>query len=128
VTDSGTDFPRECARGGQCRAANRWHRVCDTEGEMHRAAGWAEGYGSGFMAGYLAALTPDDRDRAGYAHARYEGRMAELEAVAAKHRSEPPPYWPDVMKGGWPAPPPVPDPDDVWPERDGWPTPPPDLR
>lgn len=86
----------------------------------------------GVAYGSTMAMTPGQKDLAGYREAKVQARLEAGEAAVARIRDRHADrrYWPIDMPGGWPLPPGVPsdDPTDWWHEVDGWPCPPPELR
>lgn len=99
-----------------------------------RISGWAfnAGVEKGIVLGMLMALTPDEKNRGVFRQNEIAARLCEYarnaeQLIAVRKYGS---YWPAVMPGGWPLPPPIPSDDEstYWPEVDGWPCPPPALR
>jgi len=101
----------------------------------------------GIAYGATVAMTPDEKAKIWYHEAMVQARRAEYTGWVRDRT--PARFWPEVMPGGWPLPPPQPsdDPADWWPEDGGspiaagrdddgnpivvtltWPVPPPGMR
>lgn len=109
----------------RCRRDGALRLLADLEVEAAEARGFAAGY----LEGFVAALTSDERLKLGLpVSPQYERRLAEMRVVADQTRPwrRRSPGWPEEFPGGWPIPPTYMDPDapPMRVSRDGWPIPP----
>jgi hypothetical protein len=112
------------------KMSDGWHRQTEWEAAVSYEQGHQAGYTGGYAAGMIAALTPDEKQAAGYRGAKVAERLAEMAAGldGLNRRCPASPGWPrrGEFVGGWLLPPTYADPEapPMLCSRDGWPVPP----